>query len=85
MQKGMGRQESLVAIINFGTNDLLQYWETIAANICTSKFGPLKTEYCAICTANFKNPTRKLEHFWENRATRKFREINNKHNLVKLY
>ena len=59
MQRGMSKQESLVAIINLGTNDLLQCWETIAANICTSKFGPLKTEYCAICTANFREPNKK--------------------------
>ena len=85
MKRGMGRQESLVVIIHFGTNDLLQFWDTIAANVCTSRFGPLKREYCAICTANFKNPTRKLVHFWENKATRKFREINSLHNLVKLY
>ena len=45
MQTEMGKQESLAAILNLGTNDLLQYWDTIAANICTSNFGPLKSEY----------------------------------------
>ena len=52
-------KESIVCILNFGTNELLNMWELISSQICLfpqpgqSKY--LKKGFCQTCDFNFKN------------------------------
>ena len=89
MKKGMGKHDSLVAILNFGTNDLLQLWDAVTGCVCHTKFGSLKQNYCSTCIANSKianskKPIKPRQHYSENRATKKFKEINRAHKFVVL-
>ena len=96
MKNGMGRHDSLVAILNFGTNDLLQLWDAVTGCVCHTKFGSLKQNYCSTCIANskiansnskigdYKKQIKPREHYSENKATKKFKKINKAHKFVVL-
>ena len=89
MKLGMGKHDSLVAILNFGTNDILQQWDTVTGSVCHVNFIKLKPEYCSTCKKNsrIRNSRKRVplwEHYPENRATREFRSINKIHSFVTL-
>ena len=80
-----GSHDTLVAIINFGTNDLLDFWDAVTGLICQGNPSRIKTDYCQACQKNSKSKyATPWKHVPESKATKEFLKINQRHLFVKI-